>query len=30
MIRPMTVSDVSEIVAIYDHYVNNTVITFDT
>ena len=30
MIRPMTVSDVSEIVAIYAHYVNNTVVTFDT
>ena len=30
MIRPMTASDVSEIVTIYAHYVNNTVVTFDT
>lgn len=30
MIRPMTLKDVDEIVAIYAHYVNNTVITFDT
>ena len=30
MIRPMTVHDISEIVAIYAHYVNETVITFDT
>ena len=30
MIRPMTLHDIAEIVAIYAHYVNNTVITFDT
>ena len=30
MIRPMTLNDVSEITCIYAHYVNNTVVTFDT
>lgn len=30
MIRPMTLNDVGEIASIYAHYVNNTVITFDT
>lgn len=30
MIRPMTLHDIREIVAIYAYYVNNTVITFDT
>ena len=30
MIRPMTLHDIAEIVVIYAHYVNNTVITFDT
>ncbi len=30
MIRTMTLQDIPEIVDIYAHYVNNTVITFDT